>query len=108
MFFLFLADENLFCCYVFKAANHEKAYALALSISKAFYLACQIGQEQQGLFPPTPERDLLFEPQREDDTKVSYIYSKLKLNLMEYSCFCCMVKFKTNVLLQNNYIRDKV
>jgi hypothetical protein len=64
-------NENLFCCYVFKAANHEKAYALALSISKAFYLACQIGQEQQGLFPPTPERDLLFEPQREDDTKIS-------------------------------------
>lgn len=55
---------------MFKAATSEKAYALALSISKAFYLACQIVQEQQGLFPPTPQRDVLFEPQREDDTKV--------------------------------------
>ena len=67
--FHFLAD-NLFCCYVFRAISEEKAYALALSISKAFYLACQIVLEQQGKFPATPERDTLFEPQKEDDTKV--------------------------------------
>ena len=58
---------------MFKATSSEKAYALALSISKAFYLACQIVQEQQGLFPPTPQRDVLFEPQREDDTKVEKV-----------------------------------
>ena len=62
--------DNRFCCYVFKAANPDKAYALALSISKAFYLACQILQEQQGNFPATPERDILFEPQKDNDTKV--------------------------------------
>lgn len=51
-------------------ASKEKAFALALSITKAFYLACQILQEEQGLFPATPERDTLFEPQHDDDTKV--------------------------------------
>ena len=65
-----ISVEGCFCCYVFRALSKEKAYAMALSITKAFYLACQILQEQQGLFPPTPERDKLFEPQRDDDTKV--------------------------------------
>lgn len=60
--------DNCFYCYVFRGSSPEKAYALALSISKAFYLACQIVQEQQGLFPPTPERDRLFEPLHSDDT----------------------------------------
>lgn len=50
------------------ASSQDKAYALALSISKAFYLAYQIVQEQQGIFPPTPERERLFEPQHTDDT----------------------------------------
>lgn len=68
--FVFFPPDNRFCCYVFKAANPDKAYALALSISKAFYLACQILQEQQGNFPATPERDILFEPQKDNDTKV--------------------------------------
>ncbi len=68
----FVAKESdgVFCCYVFRAVSKEKAYSLALSVTKAFYLACQILQEEQGLFPPTPSREILFEPQREDDTKV--------------------------------------
>ena len=64
-------QDNKFNCYVFRASSEEKAYALALSISKAFYLAYQIVQEQQGLFPPTPERESLFEPQHTDDTAAS-------------------------------------
>ena len=69
--FLFpFGSDNVFYCYVFKMASKEKAFALALSITKAFYLACQILQEEQGLFPATPERDTLFEPQHDDDTKV--------------------------------------
>lgn len=51
-------------------ASKEKAFALALSVTKAFYLACQILQEEQGMFPTPPERDTLFEPQHDDDTKV--------------------------------------
>lgn len=43
---------------------------MALSITKAFSLSCQILQEQEGLFPPTPEREMLFEPQHDDDTTV--------------------------------------
>ena len=61
-------QDSCFYCYVFRASSQEKAYALALSISKAFYLAYQILQEQQGMFPPTPERESLFEPQHSDDT----------------------------------------
>ena len=64
-------QDNTFSCYVFRASSEEKAYALALSISKAFYLAYQIVQEQQGLFPPTPERESLFEPQHNDDTSAT-------------------------------------
>ena len=63
---------NHFSCYMFKATS-EKAYALALSILKAFYLACQNMQEQQGLFPLTPQRGVLFELQCEDDTKVEKV-----------------------------------
>ena len=57
-----------FNCYVFQCTNPDKAHTLALAIAKAFYLAYQIIQEQQGQFPPPPERELLFEPQRPDDT----------------------------------------
>ena len=62
--------DGRFSCFVFRVSSKEKAYAMALSITKAFTLACQILQEQQGLFPPTPEREMLFEPQHADDTKV--------------------------------------
>lgn len=41
---------------------------MALAIAKAFYLAYQIIQEQQGQFPLPPERETLFEPQLPDDT----------------------------------------
>ena len=57
-----------FNCYVFQCTIAEKAHTLALAIAKAFYLAYQIIQEQQGKFPSPPERELLFEPQRPDDT----------------------------------------
>ena len=57
-----------FNCYVFQCTSAEKAHTLALAIAKAFYLAYQIIQEQQGKFPSPPERELLFEPQRPDDT----------------------------------------
>ena len=69
--FSFVAKEEdgNFYCYVFRCANKDKAHALAVTLSKAFYLAYQILQEQQGVFPPTPERDRLFEPQLEGDTK---------------------------------------
>ena len=67
---LFFLLDGVFCCYVFRAVSKEKAYALSLSVTKAFYLACQILQEEQGLFPPTPNRETLFEPQKDDDTKV--------------------------------------
>lgn len=69
--FSFVAKEEdgNFYCYVFRCANRDKAHALAVTLSKAFYLAYQILQEQQGVFPPTPERDRLFEPQLEGDTK---------------------------------------
>ena len=71
----FVAKESdgVFCCYVFRAVSKEKAYAMALSVTKAFYLACQILQEEQGDFPPTPNRETLFEPQKEDDTKVQLL-----------------------------------
>lgn len=70
--FSFVAKEESgnFYCYVFRCANKEKAHALAVTLSKVFYLAYQILQEQQGVFPPTPERDRLFEPQLDDDTKL--------------------------------------
>ena len=76
IFFIPTQTEGRFCCYVFRAASKDKAYAMALSITKAFYLACQILQEEQGLFPPTPDREKLFEPQRDDDTKVISMYNK--------------------------------
>ena len=53
---------------MFQCTSAEKAHTLALAIAKAFYLAYQIIQEQQGKFPAPPERELLFEPQRPDDT----------------------------------------
>ena len=53
---------------MFQCTSAEKAHTLALAIAKAFYLAYQIVQEQQGKFPSPPERELLFEPQRPDDT----------------------------------------
>ena len=53
---------------MFQCTSAEKAHTLALAIAKAFYLAYQIIQEQQGKFPSPPERELLFEPQRPDDT----------------------------------------
>ena len=53
---------------MFQCSSAEKAHTLALAIAKAFYLAYQIIQEQQGKFPSPPERELLFEPQRPDDT----------------------------------------
>ena len=103
-FFLFL--DNRFSCYVFKASNPDKAYALALSISKAFYLACQILQEQQGNFPATPERDILFEPQRDDDTKVRLIivegWVRVELdivNLHTRVCACVTYIFPVKSLL---------
>lgn len=61
--------DGKFYCYVFRCANKGKAYTLALTVSKAFYLAYQILQAQEGHFPPTPERELLFEPQTDQDTK---------------------------------------
>lgn len=69
--FSFVAKEESgnFYCYVFRCVNKEKAHSLAVTLSKVFYLAYQILQEQQGVFPPTPERDRLFEPQLEGDTK---------------------------------------
>ena len=95
----FVAKEtdDLFYCYVFKCSSREKAHALALALAKAFYLAYQVSsttlqsvqgslasppssslplcpqilQEQQGEFPRTPERELLFEPQSKEDTTVS-------------------------------------
>ena len=109
---------------MFRCANKDKAYALAVTLAKAFYLAYQVRkldtslphthqgwetqskhksncgpqlkpsltlskcslipsacphthtstqilQEQQGQFPPTPERETLFEPQRPNDTRVT-------------------------------------
>ena len=53
---------------MFQCTSADKAHTLALAIAKAFYLAYQIIQEQQGQFPSPPERELLFEPQRPDDT----------------------------------------
>lgn len=88
----FVAKEtdDLFYCHVFQCSSREKAHALALALAKAFYLAYQVSnipllslpvsppplcpqilQEQQGEFPRTPERELLFEPQSKDDTTVS-------------------------------------
>lgn len=32
-----------FYCFVFRCATEEKAYALALAVAKAFYLAYQVG-----------------------------------------------------------------
>ncbi len=41
----FVAKEldDQFYCYVFRCASKEKAYAVALTLAKAFYLAYQVG-----------------------------------------------------------------
>lgn len=63
--------DRRFYCHVFRCASADKAYALALSVAKAFYLAFQILQEEEGHFPPTPARETLFEPIKPDDTQTS-------------------------------------
>lgn len=71
--FTFVAKDpdGRFHCYVFSCANKDKAHAIALTVAKAFYLAYQILQQQQGQFPATPDREELFEPQHNDDTKTT-------------------------------------
>lgn len=71
--FSFVAKDTdgEFYCYVFRCASEDKAYALALAVAKAFYLAYQILQEQQGVFPATPNRECLFEPQLPTDTRTT-------------------------------------
>jgi hypothetical protein len=69
--FTFVAKntDGEFYCYVFRCVSEDKAYALALAVAKAFYLAYQILQEQQGQFPAPPDRECLFEPQLPSDTQ---------------------------------------
>lgn len=64
-------DSGNFHCYVFKCRNEDKAYALALSIAKAFYLAYQILLAERGAFHDVPPRETVFEPQLDTDTKAS-------------------------------------
>ena len=63
--------DSPFKCYVFKCADAEKAYTLTLTVSKAFYIAYEILQAEQGMFHETPPRDTVFEPQHDTDTKTS-------------------------------------
>ena len=35
-------NSNRFYCHVFRCVSEEKAYALALAVAKAFYLAYQV------------------------------------------------------------------
>lgn len=63
--------DSPFNCYVFKCADAEKAYTLTLTVSKAFYIAYEILQAEQGMFHETPPRDTVFEPQHDTDTKTS-------------------------------------
>lgn len=65
------ASGSPFHCYVFKCADAEKAYTLTLTVSKAFYIAYEILQAEQGIFHETPPRELVFEPQHASDTKKS-------------------------------------
>ncbi|CAI8006340.1 Low density lipoprotein receptor adapter protein 1 [Geodia barretti] len=67
--FVAKGDDGEFYCHVFRCVSEEKAYALALAVAKAFYLAYQILQEQQGQFPSPPDRECLFEPQLPSDTQ---------------------------------------
>lgn len=64
-------DSGHFYCYVFRCMHAEKAYALALSLAKAFYLAYQILLSEQGHFHEVPPRDTVFEPQTAEDTHVT-------------------------------------
>lgn len=65
------ASDSPFHCYVFKCADAEKAYTLTLTVSKAFYIAYEILQAEQGMFHETPPRETVFEPQHANDTKKS-------------------------------------
>lgn len=65
------STDSPFHCYVFKCADAEKAYTLTLTVSKAFYLAYEILQAEQGTFHETPPREAVFEPQHANDTKIS-------------------------------------
>lgn len=65
------STDSPFHCYVFKCADAEKAYTLTLTVSKAFYLAYEILQAEQGIFHETPPREAVFEPQHANDTKKS-------------------------------------
>ena len=65
------STDSPFHCYAFKCADAEKAYTLTLTVSKAFYIAYEILQAEQGIFHETPPRETVFEPQHANDTKIS-------------------------------------
>ena len=64
-------EANTFHCHVFRCKSEDKAYALALSVAKAFYLAYQILLAERGAFHEVPPRETVFEPQLDSDTKAS-------------------------------------